>query len=286
MSILKQVQRTFKLRATITEEQDHPMKIAVALLMLVSLASNTVTGMEFEGQWIDLTHAFSEETIYWPTADTFRKTTVAEGDTDAGYYYSAYNFSAAEHGGTHLDAPIHFFKGGNTVDQVPIEQFIGKGVLIRIVDKVKTNRNYQFSVEDILAWEQEHGAIEKDSILLIDTGSSHLWPNMKKYMGTDERGEAAVGKLEFPGIHPDAANFLVTKRNIKAVGLDTPSIDFGASKLFKSHQILYGKNILGFENVANLDKLPAKGFMIIALPMKIKGGSGGPLRIVAFIPDA
>ena len=253
-------------------------------LILLFFGTTSVAGREFDGQWIDLTHSFSEESIYWPTAKLFEKTTVSEGNTEAGYYYSAYNFSAAEHGGTHLDAPIHFYEGGKTVDQIPLEQFIGNGVLIRIVEKVKKNRNYQFSVEDILQWEKEHGAIEENSILLVDTGSSQFWPDMKKYMGTDERGEAAVNKLKFPGIHPDAANFLIDKRKIKAVGLDTPSIDFGGSRLFKTHQILYGKNILGFENVANLDKLPAKGFMVVALPMKIKGGSGAPLRIVAFLP--
>ena len=260
------------------------MKKVTPLIIFLTITCVSVDGFEFNGQWIDLTHSFSEESIYWPTADKFNKTTVAEGDTDAGYYYSAYNFSAAEHGGTHLDAPIHFFRGGNAVDQVPVEQFIGNGVLIRIADQAKQNRNYQFSVTDILEWEKQHGEIKKDSILLIDTGSSQFWPDMKKYMGTDERGEAAVGKLEFPGIHPDAANFLVSKRNIKAIGLDTPSIDYGGSRFFKTHQILYGKNVLGFENVANLDKLPAKDFLVIALPMKIKGGSGAPLRVVAFIP--
>lgn len=150
---------------------------------------------------------------------------------------------------------------------------------------MKEDRNYQFSVQDILDWEKKHGIIAENSILLIDTGSSKFWPNKKEYMGTDERGQEAVKKLKFPGIHPDAAKFLTTERKIKAVGLDTPSIDFGGSKLFETHQILFEKNIPGFENVANLDKLPTKGFMIIALPMKIKEGSGGPLRIVALVPE-
>ncbi len=238
----------------------------------------------FNGQWIDLTHEFSEEAIYWPTAETFKKTTVFHGHTKAGFYYTAYNFSAAEHGGTHVDAPIHFYENRNTVDQIPVEQLIGSGALIEIEAKVKKNQNYQFSVEDILAWEKQHGVIVEDSILLIYTGLSKFWPNREKYMGTAERGEGAVKKLRFPGIHPEAAKFLATERKIKAVGLDTPSIDFGGSKLFETHQILFEKNIPGFENVANLDKLPATGFKIIALPMKIKGGSGGPLRIVAFVP--
>ncbi|MCP4490874.1 MAG: cyclase family protein [Gammaproteobacteria bacterium] len=254
------------------------------LLLVTALPSIAVANDVFDGQWIDLTHEFSEEAIYWPTAETFKKTTVFHGHTKAGFYYTAYNFSAAEHGGTHLDAPIHFYENRNTVDQIPVEQLVGSGVLIEIEAKVKKNQNYQFSIEDILDWESQHGVIAENSILLIYTGLSKFWPDRKKYMGTDERGEKAVKKLKFPGIHPDAARFLAEKRKIKAVGLDTPSIDFGGSRLFETHQTLFEKNIPGFENVANLDKLPATGFKVIALPMKIKGGSGGPLRIVAFIP--
>jgi len=158
-------------------------------------------------------------------------------------------------------------------------------VVIRTKEKVKANRNYQLSVQDILDWEKEHGVIEDNSILLIDTGSGRLWPDRGKYMGTDKRGAEGVKHLKFPGIQPEAAKFLATLRKIKAVGVDTPSIDFGGSILFETHQILFEKNIPGFENVANLDKLPVKGATIIALPMKIKDGSGGPLRIVAFIPN-
>lgn len=254
-------------------------------LLILALSCPAQADELFDGEWIDLTHEFSEETIYWPTADPFKKETTFQGRAEAGFYYEAYTFSAAEHGGTHLDAPIHFAENRHTLEQVPVEQLIGPGALIRIAEKVKKNRNYQLSVEDILLWEKDNGEVEEDSILLVDTGSSQLWPDREKYMGTSERGPAALAKLKFPGIHPEAAKFLATKRKIKAVGLDSPSIDFGGSKLFESHQILFEKNIPGMENVANLDRLPLKGFMVFALPMKIKGGSGGPLRIVAFIPN-
>ncbi len=256
----------------------------ISFMLIVAFSSFSIADDFFNGQWIDLTHEFSEEAIYWPTAESFKKTTVFHGHTDKGYYYTAFNFSAAEHGGTHVDAPIHFSEGRQTVDQIPIEQLVGSGVVIRIKEKVKKDRNYQFSVKDILDWEKKHGLIAENSILLISTGMDKFWPDRKEYMGTDERGQEAVKKLKFPGIHPDAAKFLTTKRKIKAVGLDTPSLDYGGSTLFETHQILFEKNIPGFENVANLDKLPSKGFMIFALPMKIKGGSGGPLRIVAFLP--
>ncbi|KAA3595477.1 MAG: cyclase family protein [Candidatus Scalindua sp. AMX11] len=237
------------------------------------------------GKWVDMTHEFSEESIYWPTAKTFTKTTVFEGHTDTGFYYSAYNFEAAEHGGTHVDAPVHFCEGGNTVDQISLEQLVGPAVVVDISGKTKNNRNYQFAIDDVLDWEKEYGKVPESSIVLINTGSSKFWPNRKKYMGTDKRGAQATKELAFPGIHPEAATFLAEKRKIKAVGLDTPSIDFGPSTQFKSHQILFEKSIPGFENVANIDTLPATGSIVIALPMKIKGGSGAPLRIVAFVPD-
>jgi kynurenine formamidase len=256
----------------------------IPLLFFLSSACSPGQSSKLVGQWVDLTHEFSADTIYWPTADSFEKTAVFEGRTDKGFYYTAYNFSAAEHGGTHVDAPIHFAENRNTVDAIPLDQLIGQGVVIRIADKVAADRNYQLSVGDVQTWEKVHGTIPDGAILLIDTGSSNLWPNRNDYMGTNERGEEAVTKLKFPGIHPTTAKFLAMERNIKAVGLDTPSLDYGGSTHFETHQILFEKNIPGFENVTNLDKLPVKGATIIALPMKIKGGSGGPLRIVALLP--
>ncbi|MBL4661122.1 MAG: cyclase family protein [Alcanivoracaceae bacterium] len=257
------------------------------LIVLCSLIISTFCFAEnlFKGKWIDLSYNFSEETIYWPTADNFKKTTVFEGHNDKGFYYSAYNYTAAEHGGTHLDAPVHFSEGKNTVDDIPLDQLIGSGIVIRVLEKTKKDRNYQITVADILSWEKQHGIIEDGSIVLFDTGSAQYWPDKKKYMGTAERGADAVAKLKFPGLHPKAAEFLATQRSIKAVGLDTPSIDFGGSTHFESHQILFKQNIFGIENITNLNALPEIGFMVVALPMKIKDGSGGPLRVVAFIPE-
>ncbi|MCW8876922.1 MAG: cyclase family protein [Kangiellaceae bacterium] len=255
------------------------------LLFAVSVCQLLNAEEVFKGKWIDLTHDFTDKAVYWPTAESFKMEAASKGYTKAGFYYEANNFSAAEHGGTHIDAPIHFYENRHTVDQIPIEQLIGAGIVIKVAEKTAKNRNYQFSVEDILNWEKTNGKIPEDTIVLIDTGSAQFWPDREKYMGTRERGPDAVAKLKFPGIHPDAAAFLANKRKIKAVGLDSPSIDFGGSKLFKTHQILFEKNIPGFENVANLDKLPATGFTVIALPMKIKDGSGAPLRIVAFLPE-
>ncbi len=120
--------------------------------------------------------------------------------------------------------------------------------------------------------------------MLLRTGYGRFWPDREDYLGTAELGEQAVPKLHFPGLHPRAARWLVRQRRVRAVGIDTASIDRGQSTLYESHQVLGGAQVPVFENVANMDKLPRRGFMVVALPMKIDGGSGGPLRAIAIVP--
>lgn len=234
-----------------------------------------------DAKWIDLTYDFSDKTIYWPTANDFKLDTAFNGITPAGFYYSAYNYCAAEHGGTHLDAPVHFAKGKWATEEIPLENLTGEAVVIDVSDKALKDPDYLINVNDVETWEKANGNLPDKVILLFRTGYGTFYPDAKKYLGTDERGPNAIAKLHFPAIHPDAADWLVKNRKIKAVGLDVASVDYGQSKDFRTHQILYEQNIPGFENVANLDKLPIKGAYVVALPMKIKGGSGAPLRIVA-----
>ena len=237
-----------------------------------------------EKRIVDLSHSYSDKTIYWVTAKEFDLDTVFKGETEKGYYYAANNFSTAEHGGTHIDAPIHFAKNGQTVDQIPLEKLIGNAIKIDVSSKAQDNPDYLISIEDIQAWEKKHKKdVPEGSIVLLETGFSKFYPDKKKYLGTTERGEHAVRELHFPGLSPEAAQWLVQNRSISAIGIDTPSIDYGQSEYFKSHVILLSENIPAFENLKNLEKLPETGFEIIALPMKIAGGSGAPLRIVALV---
>jgi kynurenine formamidase len=256
----------------------------LSLSLAVATACGKPSGFP-PGQWIDLSHDFSSQTIYWPTARSFRLETVSAGMTEKGYYYSAYQFCAAEHGGTHVDAPAHFAKGGKTADQIPLTQLIAPAVTIDISDKAGVNRDYQINTEDFTTWESRHGKIPEGSIVLLQTGYWRYWPHKIKYLGTDKRGLEGMARLHFPGLNPAAAKWLIDKRRISAVGIDTASIDYGQSTRFGSHVTLLGRDVSVFENIANLDGVPAKGAQIVALPMKIKGGSGAPLRIVAFIPD-
>lgn len=235
------------------------------------------------GRWVDLTHAFSSRSIYWPT-DTlgFKLEQLAHGHTAGGWFYSSYRYSAAEHGGTHLDAPVHFAEGGWTNDQIPLASLVGPAVVVDVTSRVQPD--YLLSVDDLTKWEAEHGRVPKGAIVLVRTGWDARYQDRAAYLGTALRGPDAVAQLHFPGVSAEAAQWLVDNRTIAALGIDTPSIDYGQSADFRAHVILYKKNIPGFENVANLATLPPVGGFVVALPMKIEGGSGGPLRIIGYVP--
>jgi kynurenine formamidase len=233
---------------------------------------------------VDLSHIYDAKTVFWPTADPFRLESVADGMTARGYYYAANNFFSSEHGGTHLDAPVHFAKGAQSVDEIPLERLLGAAYIVDVREQADADADYQVSVEDIARAESSQGPIPRDAIVLIRTGFSTRWPDPVRYLGTAERGAAGAANLHFPGLHPEAAKWIVANRPIKAIGLDTASIDYGRSTLFESHRILYAANIPAFENLTALERLPLTGAYIIALPMKIGGGSGAPLRAVAIVP--
>ncbi len=235
-----------------------------------------------ERKIVDLTYPFSAEAHHWPTAKPFQFEKVAEGRTPGGFWYSSYNYGGSEHVGTHLDAPFHFAEGKWTTEQIPLSRLIGPGVVIDMRRQAEKNPDYTLQVSDIRAWEKNHGRMPNGAILLIRSGWGKFWGDRKRYFGTDEPG--TVRDLHFPGLSKEAAEFLVKQRSVKAVGIDTPSIDPGPSKDFIAHQILGGANLAIFENVAGLERLPNKGATIYAIPMKIKGGSGAPLRIFAILP--
>ncbi len=258
--------------------------LRLCLLLLLFAAGCARPSPGAGGRLVDLTHAFDADTIYWPTEEGFVLETAFQGRTERGYWYEAHRFRSAEHGGTHVDAPIHFAEGARTVDALPLEQLVGEAVLVDVEAVCRANRNHRVDVEDLRAWEQQHGRIPDGAIVLLRTGFGRYWPDRAAYLGTAERGPGAVAKLQFPGLHPDAAGWLVRERRIRAVGLDTASIDFGPSREFRSHRVLFAANVPAFENLANLEQLPPRGFRVVALPMKIRGGSGGPLRAIAIVP--
>jgi kynurenine formamidase len=236
------------------------------------------------GTLVDLSHAYGDDTIFWPTSARFELEQVSFGQTPGGYFYAANNFRTAEHGGTHLDSPIHFSERGMRVDELPLDRLSGPAVVVDVTSATQGNADYLVARTDLEAWERAHGRLPDGAILLLRTGYSQRWPDAARYLGTAERGAQAVAKLHFPGLHPDAARWLVAERAIDAVGIDTASIDYGQSNAYETHRILAERNVPVFENLTNLDRLPATGAAIIALPMKIRGGSGAPLRAVAIVP--
>ncbi len=232
---------------------------------------------------VDLTYAFDKNTLYWPNSpSSFELKQLAFGKTPSGYFYAANSFCAPEHGGTHLDAPIHFAQGALTVDQISPRQLIAPAAVIDVSAKAAADPDYRLTVGDVADWEKRNGAIEPGMIILLRTGWGARYSDRKKYFGDDTPG--ATDKLHFPSYSEDSARYLVSNRRVAALGIDTASIDYGQSKDFIVHQIAMGANVPGFENIANLDRLPERGAWVVALPMKIAGGSGAPLRIVAIVP--
>jgi kynurenine formamidase len=260
-----------------------------ALLMLraATVAADPAPADPFAGvRIVDLTHPLNGQSIFWPTAERFQLEKVADGPTEKGFHYAANNFRSAEHGGTHLDAPVHFAKGGWTTERVPLEKLIGRAVVVDVSRECAADANHLVSIRDFEAWEKSHGQIGADEIVLIRTDYSSRWPDAQSYLGTPERGPQAVARLHFPGLEPAAARWLVERRRIKAVGIDTASIDYGQSTLFESHRALAAHNVPILENLSALRELPARGATLIALPAKIEGGRGGPVRAIALVSTA
>jgi kynurenine formamidase len=232
---------------------------------------------------VDLTHPLDEKTIFWPTSpSTFRLERLAFGQTPAGFFYAANAFCMPEHGGTHLDAPIHFAEGRWTSDQIPLERLIGPAVAIDIAQEAARDPDYRLTREDVVDWERRYGQIPSGALVLLRTGWSRRWPDRKSYLGDDTAGDAS--NLHFPSYGAEAARLLVLERRVAALGVDTASIDHGPSTDFLVHRIANEANVPGLENLTNLEEVPPTGALLIALPIKIGGGSGGPARVIALVP--
>jgi kynurenine formamidase len=259
---------------------------ALATTLLLATSTAVAVGQSIDLSkytLVDLSHAYGPSTVFWPTSPTkFALEKLAYGKTEGGYFYAANTLCTPEHGGTHLDAPIHFSESGQTTEQIPLERLIAPAVVIDVTARAAADRDYRATRDDVLMFEKTHGAIAQGTIVLLRTGWSRHWPNAKAYLGDDTPGDAS--KLSFPSFGADAARLLVEERGVAAIGIDTASTDYGRSTDFQVHRIAAAKNVPGLENLTNLDRLPPRGALVIALPMKIEGGSGGPLRAVALVP--
>ncbi|MBM4266225.1 MAG: cyclase family protein [Deltaproteobacteria bacterium] len=256
--------------------------LATSVLLAHAEADAEAASAIDETKVVDLTHTFDATTVYWPTEKGFELDKVSDGVTPGGWYYAANKFKTPEHGGTHLDAPLHFAKDRFGADQVPLASLIGPAVVIDVTAAAEKDRDYLVTVADLEAWEKRNGRIPDGALVLMRSGWSKRWPDHAKVLGSAKPGDTQ--NLHFPGFSKEAATFLVEERTIDAVGVDTPSLDNGPSRDFIVHQIVNGANKPGLENLANLEALPESGATIVALPMKIGGGSGAPLRAIAILP--
>jgi kynurenine formamidase len=232
--------------------------------------------------WVDLTHPFDQQTVYWPHNQAFEWKKTDWGMTEKGFWYASAAFAASEHGGTHIDAPIHFGRDRQTVDQIPLDRLIGPAIVVDIRSACARNADYELSVADLQAWESSHGPVPSGSLVLVWTGWSHRWPDRQRYLGSLTPDHPLT--LHFPGVSAEAAAWLIQRYAIRGMAIDTASIDPGRSRDFPTHRVLNEADVFAIENVASLEQLPPRGATVYALPIKIKGGTGGPTRIIAAVP--
>lgn len=226
---------------------------------------------------IDMTYLINDHSPSWPGDTAPFRATVNATPVKEGYFTR--KFTMLEHYETHMDAPAHFPPGKETLDQIPIQRFFGPGVVIDIRDKVANTVDYQLTSEDVQTWEAHHGRIPAGAIVMLRTGWSSRWPDEKRYRNMD-----AKGVMHFPGYSLAAAKLLIS-RHVSGLCIDTLSIDYGPSANFEVHRTTLPAGLFHVENIANLDKLPPTGAFVIAAPIKLEGGSGGPVRVFAILPD-
>ena len=227
---------------------------------------------------IDLTHTLNASTPTFEEAKepVYQTKTVATIQKD---HYFARELCLPEHFGTHLDAPAHFAPGQWTIDQIPPERFVAPLVVIDMRSKVENNSDYRLSAEDVANWEQSHGQIPSGSVVIARTGWESRWSSAKNYRNPDSQGV-----MHFPGYSVEGAKVLVEERKVYGLGIDTLSIDYGPSPDFPVHQYSLAHGVYHLENVTNLDRVPAQGAHLVVAPMKLEGGSGSPVRVLALVP--
>ena len=251
------------------------MKYRLVFAVGVLALSAARTPAQSTGRVIDLGHPLAASDPSWDGTPAFQRTPTATFERDG---YAAARITVDEHFGTHLDAPAHFSKTGWTVDQIPADRFYRAGVCIDVAGKAAANPDYRVSVGDLKAFEAAEGAIPAGAVVFIATGWDRFWGDRARYMG--ER----AGVKHFPGLSPEAVAYLAKERRVAAIGIDTPSIDYGPSTTFDAHKVSMPLNVYHIENAAHLTALPRKGFMVVVAPLAIRGGSGGPARVFAIVP--
>ncbi|CAD0228311.1 Cyclase family protein [Planktothrix agardhii] len=224
---------------------------------------------------IDLTHKIHPDIPLWPGDPVVELETIADFST-SGYYLR--RFSMGEHSGTHLNSPKSFYQDGMGIDDYSPESCILPAVVINIREKASQNPDSILTVSDIELWEKQYNIIPENSMVLLYTGWQKKWHNPIDFLNIDTEG-----KLHFPGFGSEATQFLIEQRNIKGVGIDTHGVDPGFDNSFNTNKLILKNNGFVLENLTNLDQLPATGITLIIGILKLTGGSGSPVSVLALI---
>lgn len=223
---------------------------------------------------VDLTHTIDETIPLWPGSEPFNMS-IRFDYHEVGCRAASYSLVAGT--GTHMDAPAHFIRDGKTIEQLLPNDLVAPLCVLSVIDAVNKNHDYMLDVDDILGWEKKYGKIPASSVVVMDTGWGHRWPNPINFLNEDSKGIK-----HFPGFSVEAAQLLL-ERNVGGIGIDTFSLDAGIATNFSVHKLMLSRGIFFLECLANLDKLPEAGAFICALPLKIKNAPEFPVRAIAFI---
>lgn len=253
------------------------MCLLAYLLCLFSLARTA----PIEKIMVDMSHVYDEKTLNYPMWKKFDMTVIVNGSVEGIDWLQGEEMTTATHMGTHMDAPSHFVLGGLNIDEISLSSFIAPAAVINIEAKTVEDTDALMEVEDLEYWERVTGQSLNGTIVLVNSGWGKKWHNRTAFLGTTEED---AKKLHFPGISEEAAQWLVDKRDIIGIGMDTMSFDKGNSRDFPAHKIILGKGLFGLENVANMDKIPIYGATLYVMPMKIGRASGAPTRVIATFP--
>ncbi len=226
---------------------------------------------------IDLTHPLNARSPNWEGTEKSPFHSAELGNLEHDGYYSRV-FTTQEHYGTHLDAPAHFAQGMWTVDQIPAERLVRPLVVIDVRKETKNNPDYEVSVQDIAAWEDAHGEIPSGAVVMAYTGWDQRWHSPKEF-----RNLESDHLTHYPGFSLEAAKFLVKAREVVGLGIDTMSVDKGATTTYPVHYFTSKESVYHLENVANLALVPPAGATVVVAPIKLENGSGGPARVLALV---
>ncbi len=225
---------------------------------------------------VDLTHTLGPASPAWPDAP--HVAVKIEADYPQGYF--ARHVSMPEHSGTHVDAPAHFARGGATVDAIAPSALRAEAVVVDVRAQAARSADYAVSVADLEAWERAHGPMPEHALVVMASGWDARWPDETRYRNRDAKGD-----MHFPGFSVEAIAWLLAHHpGFVGVGVDTMSIDPGASPNFAAHRKLLGAGKYGVENLAGVATLPARGATVVVAPLKLAGGSGAPARVFADVP--